>query len=380
MNDMILNSLYTPTVSAFDAYPNLSPELSAQIEDFKKRFYDYCDKQTDFAAFMQSFYGSEMQVESANLMGKAAMEAMGGASKQNSAETEADVISVKDFLEQYRPAYDEVKKAGYRKRGEAAYEKLFDVANRTSDMVEAQLIMEKERLLWKIVSEDSLDIYETILEAMDPLYEAVTYPISQFVEIYKKANGEEELIYELELAKQRIPAGVQKGVTRIFLAALLGSNILFYAKGKYKLREWASDTSAQEGLSSMIACRSNIRAFIKMIKEQFDWTFEDMISDEFTKLWLLNPRGLDALNRIKRILDPRNLDAYKEIVAECLSDKTIEDILMTESTYVVYFDLMKKDEEFEQKAAAKTAELNANLTYYRYESILKQTVESMCKI
>ncbi|MBR5336817.1 MAG: hypothetical protein IK152_02415 [Lachnospiraceae bacterium] len=380
MLDMIQTAIYAPTVSVFDAYPNVSPELAAEIEDWKIRFKEHCEKQTDFAAFMGQFYGSDIQVESSNLLSRAAMEAMGGATQQNEVNSEAEVISVKDYLEQYRSAYDEVRAAGYRKRGEAAYEELLNVANRTDDMVEAQLIIEKERLLWKIVSEDTLDIYETIQEAMDPLHEGMTFPISAFAEVYRKATCDEDLTYELERLKIVVPVVVQRSVIKIFLATVIGTNILNYAKGKNKIYAWASDTSAQEGLGAMIACRDNIRTFIKLLKEHFDMSFEDMVNDEFTKLWLLYPRGLDSLGRIKRILDPQNLSAFKEIVNECLSDRTIEDILLSGSRYVVYFDLEKTDEEYEGKASERTKELDGGLTYYRYEATLKKTVESMCNI
>ena len=199
MDEMIRTSIYNPNVEVFDSYPNISDSLKAEIDAWKKKFEDYCNKQTDFATFATTYFGSDIQVEGANLITRAATEAMGGANQKNDINSEAEVISVKDFLKQYEEGYNQIVKAGYRMRGKAAYEELFNVANRTDNMVEAQTIMEKERLLWKIVSEDALDIYETTLEAMDPLYEAVTFPVSSFAEAYKKVDCEEELVYELEI-------------------------------------------------------------------------------------------------------------------------------------------------------------------------------------
>ena len=125
----------------------------------------------------------------------------------------------------------------------------------------------------------------------------------------------------------------------------------------------------------MIACRHNIRKFCDMIRRQFNWTFDDIANDEFTKLWLLNPRNLDAMGRVKRVLNPENLSAYKEIVRECLSDKSISQILETESRYTVYFDLDKKDREYTRRAEAYAKELNSNLTYYKYENELKREIK-----
>ncbi|MCR4611394.1 MAG: hypothetical protein K5644_05805 [Lachnospiraceae bacterium] len=375
MDAMIKSTIYDPNVVVFDSYPNISADLKSEIEDWKKRFYDYCDKQTDFAAFATSYYGSDMQVEGSGLLTRAAMEEMGGADKKNDVNSEADVISVRDFLKQYETGYNEIKRAGYRKRGEAAYEKLFDVANRTDNMVEAQIILEKERLLWKIVSEDALDIFDTVLEAMDPLYEATSYPVAAFSEVYKKVDCDEELTYETEILKHEIPKVVSRSTTRIMIAAILGTNILNYAKSKNKIRTWASDRSAKEGLSGMIVARKNICKYLDMLRTQFGWSFNDIINDEFTKLWLLNPRNLDSTGRLKRVLNPANFDAYKEIVDECRSSKSISQILETQSRYVVYFDLDRKDREYTRKAEAFAKEQNSALTYYKYESSLKRELK-----
>lgn len=387
MDNMIKMTFYDPYIQTFDAYPNISDGLRAQIEAWKKDFYNVCESQRDLASFSQGFIGSEIQVRYTDLVGKAAMEAMSAQSSSSynvggneyvaNPTREEDIIPVSAYLEQYREAYNEVKKSGYRKRGEAAYEKIFDVANRTDDMVEAQIIIEEERLLWKIVTEDTLDIYETILEAMDPLYEAMTEPISEFVDIYKSAKGDEELTYKLERAQFKIPEIAQKSTTKIFLAALLGTSLLNFAKGRYQVQSWQNDQQAREGLASMIASKQKILFMVKMLKDQFNLTFNDLVNDEFTKIWFLNPRGLDALNRIKRVMLPENLNAFNEIVDDIISGKSIEEMIKTPSRYVVYFDLDKKDSSFNSEASALAKEKNNALTYYKYLNELGKVAENV---
>ena len=331
--------------------------------------------------------GSEIQVRYTDLVGKAAMESMnasssgtynvGGNEYVANPTREEDIIPVSAYLEQYREAYNEVRKSGYRLRGVAAYKKIFDVANRTNDMVEAQIILEEERLLWKIVTEDTLDIYETILEAMDPLYEAMTEPISAFVEIYKKASGDEELTYQLERAQFNIPKTTQKSTTKIFLAALLGTSLLNFAKGRYQVQKWENDVQAKQGLASMIASKQKILFIVKMLKEQFNLTFNDLVKDEFTMLWFLNPRGLDALNRIKRVMLPENLNAFNEIVDDIISGKAIEDMIKQAPKYPVYFDLSAKDASFNAEANALAQDKNNALTYYKYLNELGKVAENV---
>jgi hypothetical protein len=186
MDEMIRTTFYEPNLDIFDAYPDISTDLKEEIEHWKRDFKLYCEECKDIATFSSSYFGSDLHVQAQDLITKAAMEAYmtptsGDASEnigtsdaatgieQNDIDDKSQIISVREFVEQYKPVYDEIKKAGYRIRGEKAYKNLFAVADRTDDMVEAHIIMEEERLLWKIVSEDSLDIFETILEAMDPL-------------------------------------------------------------------------------------------------------------------------------------------------------------------------------------------------------------------
>ena len=99
---------------------------------------------------------------------------------------------------QYRIPYEEVKKAGYRKNAQAAYAAILAIPKQTDDMLEAQLILEEDGLLWKIVKEDGLDIFAPILEAMDPLQEAMTAGLELQTRAFQESQSVEDLDYHLE--------------------------------------------------------------------------------------------------------------------------------------------------------------------------------------
>ena len=61
--------------------------------------------------------------------------------------------TVHEFLNHYRLVYEEVR-PNARKATNDAYEKLFEVENRTSDLFETQMIIEKEKLILNTVIAD----------------------------------------------------------------------------------------------------------------------------------------------------------------------------------------------------------------------------------
>ena len=57
------------------------------------------------------------------------------------------------------------------KRQAEAYEKLFEVEKRTDDLIEAQMIIEREKLILNTVIADYKELAEDFLKAADPNYE-----------------------------------------------------------------------------------------------------------------------------------------------------------------------------------------------------------------
>lgn len=383
MSDLI-RGIVQGYLDAFDAYTITSPSLQQEVADFKEKMFAFAGANPDVTVFYEKFAQSGLQEEYSALVTRVAMAGMGTADEEGRVKTDYSgtpappPLSVRDYLEQYRLPYDEVKKAGYRKRAEAAYEKLFEVAERTEGMLDAQIIIEEERLLWKIVSEDSLDLFEPVLEALDPLQPAMTVTLEKHVELYKKAQSSEELDNALErLEYEKVPV-LQRAVSNMTISTLLSSLFLDYCANK--LNAQLSGGRGQQGrnaLYAMIALRSALRRTLRFLEEDLGLTFDDLLADEGLKIWMLAPQNADELGRTKEVLNPHNYDVYREIVREeILSDLSPLDLLKQTPEKMVWFALKGAAKDaFHNRAVERAEQLNAPLTYYRYKDQLAQAAK-----
>ncbi len=383
MSDLI-RGMVQSYLDAFDAYTITSPSLQQEVADFKEKMFAFAGANPDITVFYEKFAQSGLQEEYSALVTRVAMASMGTADEEGRVKTDYSdspappPMSVRDYLEQYRLPYDEIRKAGYRKRAEAAYEKLFEVADRTEDMLDAQIIIEEERLLWKIVSEDSLDLFKPILEAMDPLQPAMTVTLEKHVEIYEKAQSSEELDYALErLEYEKIPL-LQRALSKMTLSTMLSSLLLDYCANK--LNAQLSGGQGQQGrnaLYAMVALRSAIKRTLRFLEEEMGLTFDDLLADEGLKIWMLVPQNADELGRTKEVLNPQNCDVYRDIVRdEILGDLSLLDLLRQTPEKMIWFALKgAAGDAFHSRAVERAEQLNADLTYYRYKEQLSHAAK-----
>lgn len=146
-----MNELIQPTVSAltvaFDNYQITNEALAAEVEAFKTELINFAEANDDPATFFDAYNKSGIQDKYTALITKVAMAANSGSQESSETiESTSQLPSVSEFLEQYRPSYDEVCKRGGL-AGKKAYEELFDIANKTDDLLEAQIIIEETRIL-----------------------------------------------------------------------------------------------------------------------------------------------------------------------------------------------------------------------------------------
>jgi hypothetical protein len=368
-------------LDTFEDYTIESPSLRQQMEELRRKMVLFADMNPDASVFYQKFAESGLQEEYSRLITKVAMASMGTADADGNVKTDdSDMpapppISVRDFVEQYRVPYHEIKKAGYRKRGEAAYEEIFAVADRTNDMLEAQMILEQERLLWKIVSEDTLDVLEPILQAMDPLQPAMTIALEKHVEAYKKAQSSEELDYIIERLEFEKIALTQQAIGRMNMVTQLVSLLMDYSANKLNAqRSGGQGEPGKKALYAMISLRSALRRALQLLEEELGLTFDDLLADEGLKIWLLIPQSVDELGRIKKSLHPQNYDVFRNMVRdEILSDLSIAEILSKTPDQMIWYSLGHAEQNaFHNKAAGKAKQLNEHLTYYQYREQLGQ--------
>ncbi len=383
MNPMIQSSI-DPFLTGFDAYNIAGTPIEPKVQDFHNRLLKLAEGHDDVAAFFAEFASSGLQDEYGKLMLEAAQppapaQEGGAPAGQDGGATSGSAsgspISVQTFVEQYREPYNAVKAAGYRKRAEAAYEKIFAVPSQTENMLEAQMILERERLLYKIVSEDILDITEPIIEAMDPLQENMTFACQFLKEASLNSNDPEELHFNTVSSPMEVAKFVPIwNIKHVIIPTALALNLLIYlAKGKRWIWAWESDIAAQEGVANMVYARTKLRRILKFMKDNLNMSFEDVCNDEASKIWLLRGINVDELGKVKIAWSPDNLEAFKEIVnEEILSDMPIEQCLMREGKNEFQLSEVSSQGEaaYKAKAQAKADEVTADLTYYKYRSQL----------
>lgn len=366
-------------LTIFKDYQPMHPDLQAQVDDLGRRMYALADAHSDPVAFFQAFSQSGLQEEYSALMGKVVMASMGTAAADGTVKTDysdtpaPEVFSVRQYLEQYRIPYEEVKKAGYRKRGERAYEELLALADETEDMQEAQLQIEERRLLWKIVKEDSLDIFQPILEAMDPL-QAESLPLEKHVEVYLESDGDEALTYGLELAENEKALLVGRAMSRVQLTVLLAGILMDYQANKLTAqRSGGQGPTGQNAVRQMIALRLAAQKTLGLLTSDFQMTFADLIQEPALMIWLLVPKNADELGRFKVTLHPQNIRAMEDLVGEIQSGLTTLELLKRENDPVLWYALVGAEGRAYEDRAEKAAQAsNASLTYFRYKASLDQ--------
>ncbi len=379
MNSIIKTNI-EPFLNGFAAYNIQDNALKNEIEVFKTKLINLAEKHDDTMAFFTDFASSGLQLEYTNLIMKAASATTNqdniSAENLNKVNSQNQKTSVKDFVANYKDSYNTVKRDGYRKRAEAAYQNIFNVANRTDDIIDAQIILEKERLLYKIVSEDILDICLPILEASDPLQENLTFTSELLKNVCQKSSCAEELYYNTynnPIATAKFKTIWQ--IKHIIIPNLLSINLFIYlVKGKKWILEWESDTKAQKGLENMILAKIKLKKILDFINDNFKMTFNDIANNESSKPWLLSAKNIDELGKVKITWSDKNIAAFKEIIdREILTNLSISECIKRKQVNQFYLSEISTFEEsnYRRKAEIKANEITSNFTYYKYKDKIK---------
>lgn len=338
-------------LNTFNEYEVKDPDLQKDLEALKEKMLGFASDNQDPMTFYGKFTESGLQEEYTNLIGKIAMAALVQETQTPSSDADGDLvqdggkdpldISVEEFLDQYRIPYEEVKKAGGRENGEAAYEKLLAVAHRADNMLDAQIIMEEERLLWHIVKDDQLDILKASLGKMDPLQPAMNITLEKQIEVTDQAQGIEELDYLLEKMEYEKIQLIGHALTRMNLAIQVAFLLLAYNNSKHNVQMTGGEGRAGENaLKVMVSARWALKEIFKLMARDFEMTFDDLLADEGLKIWLLNPKNIDDTGRTKKAMNPKNYEAYREIVYEdILTDKSIIEVLKRKTENPIWYEI-----------------------------------------
>lgn len=356
----------------FSAFTISDDGLKAEIEKFKAELNAIGEKSADVMDFMTKYPASGLHEKFSDLVARASSPppaSSDGAASGEATASAGKLPTVKEFLDQYQASYEAVKNAGYRKRAEKAYENIFAVADRTDDLTEMNIILEREKMFWKIVSEDMLDIYEPILEAANPLNLGIVKQFEKLIKICSDSTCDEELTYLTDIAVRENQQFSFQFMSQMTASLILAVAVMGYSNCKIKFRSWLNPKT---DLLNLVAQRDAAKRTYEFIKNTFGWDFDHIVNDEWMKIWLIVPSNLDVMGRINQVLDPQNVEAMRELLFdEILSSKSIDEILLNEQNKVLYYLLDNRADEVTAKYEAMARELNSKMIYFQYTDRLQ---------
>ena len=372
MIDENIKTMYLGYFAAFDAVKAKDPELQRKIDDWKRRVETFAASLSNILDFYPKYMETGLSEEYTQLVSQLYMQDNDTGKQADTPTSENAVISVRNFLEQYRTAYDEVRKAGYRKRAEKVYEDIFAIADRTDNMIEAQIMLERERLLWKIVSEDWPDIYGPILEAADPLFKPVYLALKYSYENYLGCESDEEMSYRGQRAQRQLNIIPQFETIRITFAA----SILVISVNAIEARSafwywYMKDEMGKARANATVAlvARDKCRHIIQLLKETFGLTFDDLVADKHLRSIMLTATPLVTLGRYRKALPPAQLDFYSEIINEQILPDLSDDEFLQHKTRSVRYKFYEAA-DYDEKIRRIANENSMKLTYYKYQDEL----------
>lgn len=187
---------------------------------------------------------------------------------------EQRIPTVHEFLDSYRLVYEKAIKPNNRPLTAEAYEKLFEVESRTDDLIEAQIIIEKEGLILNTVTADYKYIAEDFMEAADPNYEVTSASVAATIGVYATAKSLEEITYMGELARATCDDLAVKIQLKVSIMVDFMALIFAWEHAKKKVREGRIDMVANAG--AMVVTRKKMREYYRFLCEDMGITFEIM--------------------------------------------------------------------------------------------------------
>ena len=171
--DAGVEGLLKTYIEAFDTMPCDDEKILKEIEEFKEELTLLAKSAKDITTFMADYDAKGYGKRYIDLFGKIAMSKSSELTVEEIKDRQK--ITPKEFVEQYRTAYDAIKACKYRKKAEQAYQNLFDLAERSGDMLDFNIESERNNLMFKLSADDNIEQNEFIKEASDPL-DKIVYP------------------------------------------------------------------------------------------------------------------------------------------------------------------------------------------------------------
>ena len=365
-------------IDGLDSMKTGDAALKQEAEDFKKELNAFAETQNDAMTFFPNFQNSGLMGKYMDLTTRITMAAQAGADEPAEKPQQKHKTTPEEWLEPFRTAYDYIKALPIRERGLAVYRKLFAIGERHSDITEFLIEVERENLLWKLCSEDTLGILDIVLTGMDPLYKAITYPVLQNIEAWKASVCEADAYYLQDLLSADIAKNSPRLSQREHYVACLGAHLMVYRgpNGKEGIMEMiasgrTSEPDFKSKATNMVIGRQQARRTMERIRKALGLGFDDIMADEYLKYKLIATSNVCGLSRAYVQSNPNILD----ILADTYHNEIVPDISLTDAIRReagLSFGRWRMPESADhEKAAAVAREKYRDLPYFTYEDQLQ---------
>lgn len=353
--------------------------IKQEIEDYKKELIAFGEKESDPVTFFPKFQESGLMGKYMDLSTKITMAAQAAdAAASGNKEKKPNKATPEQWLEPFRTSYDYIKNMPIRERGLAVYRKLFEIGEKHSDITEFLAEVEKDNLLWKITSEDTLGILAISLTGMDPLSKGLTYATLKNIEAWEKSVCEADAYYLQDILAEDVAKNAARLLQPEHYVMCLGLHLMVYRgpKGKEGLMEMIATGNCPKpafvgAASNMVVAKQQAKRTMETIKKAIGLSFDDILADEYLKYKLLSTSNVCGLSKAYVQSNSNVLD----LLADAWRNEIVPDISLIDSIRrepSLKFGRWRMPEDQEHKKAEELARRRfQDLPYFKYEDQLK---------
>ena len=367
-------------IDGLDSMKTSDASLKQEVEDFKKELKSFAETQNDAMTFFTNFQNSGLMGKYMDITTKISLASQAAESQPEEEKPagQKHIATPAEWLEPFHTAYDYIKNLPIRERGLAVYRKLFEIGDRHTDITEFLAEVERENLLWKLCSEDTLGILAITLTGMDPLYKGITYPTLKNIEAWKDSVCEADAYYLQDLLSEDIAKNAPRLLQKEHYVACLGTHLMVYRgpNGKEGIMTMIATGHIEEqefksNASNMAIAKQQARRTMEIIRKAIGLSFDDILADEYLRYKLIATSNVCGLSRAYVQSNPNILDILADTYRnEIVPDISLIDSFRRESSLSFGRWTMPESPEHE-KAAAIARSVYAELPYFKYEDQLQ---------
>ena len=379
--DATIKMMIQGYIDGLDSLNTSNESFLQEIADYKKELTAFAESQNDPSTFFPNFQESGLMGKYMDISTKVTLAAQAEKAEASGEKQEKHHATPQEWLEPFRTAYDCIKEFPIRERGLSVYRKLFEIGEKHSDITEFLAEVEKDNLLWKLCSEDTLGILGITLTGMDPLYKGLTYATRKNIEAWDASVCEADAYYLQDLLSADIAGSAPRLLQPEHYVICLGAHLMVYRgpHGKEGIMEMiatgnCSEPQFKSNASNMVIGRLQARRTMEIIQKAIGLSFDDIMADEYLRYRLISTSNVCGLSKAyvqsnSNILDILADAYYNEIVP----DISLLDAIRREPSVGLGRWRMPENAETE-KAKRISRERFRDLPYFKYEDQLQGSV------